>query len=281
MIGFGIQISYGEITEILHKNSDKLKKTYEHLRTVGYKKSAYLQSDATGAKRKDKRTGKIIAQYIQVISTRLISVFTITNKYNIPTVQKLLGKIGRWKPFESDDSSANRNWLIERIRQLCWIHEIRHYMKLFPFFTPYQTARDNILKLWGDYYHKAKKYKESPNKKEKGHLIKLFDEITSQITGFDLLDKQLRLTKKKKKELLAFLDYPFLPIHNNQCEQDLREAVIQRKISKETKSIAGNKSIARHLSIIQTAQKQGLDVFKTLHGLLTGQLSSSILTVNI
>ena len=57
--------------------------------------------------------------------------------------------------------------------------------------------------------------------------------------------------------------------------------MIIRKISGETKSVRGDKSLERHLSIIQTAQKQGLNVFKTLHGLLTNQLSPAVLTANI
>lgn len=109
----------------------------------------------------------------------------------------------------------------------------------------------------------------------------MFNAITSQTTGYTPLDKQLRLTRKKKNRLLIFLDHPYLPIHNNQCEQDLREFVIQRNISRETKSVMGDRGFARHLSIIQTAQKQGLNVFQTLHGLLTGQLAPAILTANI
>ncbi len=109
----------------------------------------------------------------------------------------------------------------------------------------------------------------------------MFDSVTSQTTGYDLLDKHLRLTRKKKQRLLTFLDHPYIPIHNNQCELDLREFVIQRKISGETKSVAGDRSIERHLSVIQTAKKQRLDVFQTLHGLLTGALPPSILTAKI
>lgn len=78
-----------------------------------------------------------------------------------------------------------------------------------------------------------------------------------------------------------FLDYPALPIHNNQCESDIRPFVIIRKISGGTKSYQGDKALARHLTIIQTAQKQGLDVYATLHGLLTNSLSPAVLTANI
>jgi hypothetical protein len=138
-----------------------------------------------------------------------------------------------------------------------------------------------ILTRWRQFYYAAKHYRDEPGLKIRQEIEQLFDEITNQITGYDLLDKQLRLTRKKRERLLLFLDYPQLPIHNNQCEQDLREFVIQRKISHETKSVRGDHSIARHLSVIQTAQKQGLDVFHTLHGLLTEQLSPAVLTAAI
>src|SRR5258708_30141576 len=85
------------------------------------------------------------------------------------------------------------------------------------------------------------------------------------------------MTKNKRERLLLFLKYPFIPIHNNQSERDLRPAVIMRKISHETKSLQGNRSIERHLSIIHTAQKQHLNIFKTLDGLFTNTLSPFIL----
>lgn len=283
--GFGIQISDGEISYLLLQNGHNLHPAYGHLKTEGFKKSQYLQSDSTGAKRKDKQTGKILNQYIQVVSNKLLSVFTITRHYNIPTLKRILTKRGRDKPFVSDDGSPNKDGLRCKAKQLCWVHEIRHYQKLFPFFNPHQKLQEQILSQWRQFYHLSKSYGADPPKtatEEKQREIEnLFDSITSQTTGYDMLDKQLKTTRKKQARLLTFLDYPFIPIHNNQCELDLREFVIQRKISGETKSVAGDRSLERHLSIIQTAQKQGLDIFATLHGLLTGQLPPSILTVNI
>lgn len=280
LAGFGIAISKGEIDHILLTNSNKLQKAHQQLKTAGFRKSSHLQSDATGAKRKE-QTDTITNQYVQVISNKLLSVFFVTQKYNIETLNYLLGRFGRKKPFVSDDGSPNGDGLKVKHKQLCWVHEIRHYKKLFPFFNPHQKLQEQILIQWSNFYHLAKHYRDDPTKEKRQELEKQFDRITSQTTGFDLLDKQLRLTGKKRTRLLLFLDYPNLPIHNNQCEQDLREFVIQRRISHETKSIRGDKSIARHLSVIQTAQKQGLDVFKTLHGLLTGQFSPAILTAHI
>lgn len=281
LTGFGIKISSGEVSEILLKNGHKLAPTYQELKLTGFNQSAYLQSDSTGSKRKEKTTGKIRNQYIQVMSNKLLSIFAITKHYNIKTLHNLLTKRGRDKPFISDDGSPNGDGLHCKAKQLCFVHEIRHYQKLFPFFNPHQKLQQEILSQWSSFYHLAKEYGRDPTGEKRQAVEVSFDQITSQVTGYDLLDKQLKLTRKKRSRLLTFLDYPFLPIHNNQCEIDLREFVIQRKISGETKSVAGDRSLERHLSIIQTAQKQGLEIFQTLHGLLTGQLSPAILTANI
>ena len=282
--GFGTQISNGEINTMLLQNGYTLQQAVKHVKTVGFQKSSYLQSDATGAKRKDKKTGLIRNQYAQIICNRFLSVFSITKYYNIKTLNRLLGKEGKKKPLVGDDGSPN-NGCSCRCKQVCWVHEIRHYKKMFPFFNPHQKFQERILSEWRTFYHLAKDYGSDPpttaTVATRKAIEELFDKITSQVTEYDDLNKQLRLTRRKKSRLLLFLDHTELPIHNNQCEQDLRQFVIIRKISGETKSVKGDRSIANHLSVIQTAQKQGLDIFATLHGLLTSQLSPSVLTVNI
>ena len=67
-------------------------------------------------------------------------------------------------------------------------------------------------------------------------------------------------------------------MENNLAERDLREVVIIRKLSGGTKSLAGSKSFERHMSVIATIRKQGLNVFETLHGLLAKQIDPCILT---
>lgn len=278
--GFGMQISYGEITEILKRNSRKLSPVFNHLKTVGVKKSTYTQSDATGSKRRYKN-GEIINQYINILGNKFLSIFKITPRYNALGMNKLLGRNGQKKPLISDDGSPNNACRCNG-HQLCWIHEIRLYKKLFPFFTSHQKLREQILSEWRGFYCLAKQYGADPpdtaTLQTKKEIEILFDKITGQITEYADLNKQLMLTRKKKEKLLFFLDHPYLPIQNNQCEQDLREYVIIRKISGMTNSITGDRSIERHLSVIQTIKKQGLPVFQTLHGLLTGELSPAILT---
>lgn len=276
--GFGMQISYGELTEILHRNSRKLHPAYTHLRTVGMKQSSYLQSDATCSKRKQLVTGQIINQHMHVVGNTFLSLFKITKLYNAEVMNGLLGKHGRNKLYVSDDASPNGRKLKIKRKQLCWIHEDRHYLKLCPRLKIHKEKLQMVITQLLEFYHLAKAYGKNSTSEGKKELRSMFDSITKQETGYEALDKQLVLTKRKRDRLLLFLNYPFLPIHNNQCEQDVRDVVMIRNISRETKSLAGDRSIERHMSIIQTAKKQGLNVFETLHGLLAEELPLSVLT---
>lgn len=278
---FGVRISYGELSHILMRNSQKLHEGYLQLRKTGIYKSRYLQSDATGAKRKQKASSHIEQQFLHIVGNQTLSLFKITKKYNSTITTMLLGKHGRKKIYLSDDASPNGNKLQVVRKQLCLVHETRHYRKLSPRYKIHRKKQQEILMKWQQFYHLAKEYGHDPTQEKKDIIRNLFDHITTQTTGYEPLDSQLALTRKKRKKVLLFLDYPIIPIHNNQAERDLREFVIMRKISGETKSQQGDRSIERHLSIIQTARKQGLPVFATLHGLLANTLPLSVLTANI
>lgn len=281
LTGFNIQISYGGITEIIKHNSAKLLSSLDHLKTKGVSQSSFVQSDATGARRRLK-DGKVINRYLNFLGTRFLGIFKITGKYNASEMNKLPGVQGRKKPLVSDDGSPDNACTCGGL-QLCLVHEIRLYKKLFPFFNPHQELQKQILFQWRQFYHPAKEYGSGPPRtatlKKREQPENVFDRITQQVTGYDDPDKQLRLSLKKKPKLLYFLNHPEVPIQNNQSGLSLREAVIMRKISGPTKSAAGDRSIERHLSVIQTIKKQGLPVFETLHGLLTGQLSPAVLTL--
>lgn len=277
-IGFHLNISTGEISRILLANSKKLTPTYTHLKIWGIKRSWYLQSDATGIKRHDQKTKTIYRQHLHILGHKFLSIFTITGKYNGKTMDELVTKRGRRKIYISDGGSPNgKNLRIEK-KQLCWVHEIRHYCELTPITKQQQKLQEMILLKWRGFYHLAKAYGKEPTEKKEQELAVLFDTITSIHTGWKVVDKQLGLTRNKRDKLILFLDHPGIPIHNNQCEQDLREFAVIRNISGATKSLKGDVSLAIHMSILQTAQKQYLNIFETLHGLLTNTVSPFVLT---
>jgi transposase len=278
--GFGLQISTGEIAQLLKRSSQALYPAYTQLRTVGIRSSHFLQSDSTASKRQ-LPDGRIITQHLHVVANPTLSLFKVTKYYNARVMNRLLGRYGKRKPFVSDDASANGRLLRVRHKQVCWVHELRHYLKLSPRLKVHREQLQAVIAQLVQFYREAKAYQAQPTEVGKQALRRQFTTVTKQTTGYGSLDHQLSLTRRKRERLLLFLDYPFVPIHNNQCEQDLRELVVMRRISHETKSLGGDRSLERHMSVIQTARKQGLHVYDTLYGLITGRLTPAVLTEGI
>jgi hypothetical protein len=146
--------------------------------------------------------------------------------------------------------------------QLCWVHEIRHYRKLEAMTNIHRELRDQILVILYDFYKKLKLFKEG--KISKLNIQADFDLIKEIKTGFKELDDLIANTKKREHGLLAVLRYPFAPLQNNLCEQDLRENVIKRKVSGGTKTKLGTYSWDVGLSLVHTCRKLKISFYDYL-----------------
>ncbi len=171
-----------------------------------------------------------------------------------PTVQRLV----------CDD--AKQFYYLTPTRALCWIHEESHYAEgLTPILPHHQRLVDDFrARIW-EYYHELTKYKKNPTEEEKIRLSNLFDEIFSTRTGYEDLDKRIRLTREKKEFLLVVLDHPDTPLHNNPAELALRMYVIKRKISFGTRSQDGTRSWETFFTIMDTCRKLGLNFGEYLY----------------
>lgn len=277
--GIGVQISSGHINRIILDNSTKLSNGYTHLKNWGLKLSDYLHSDATGLTRQVMTSGKRLRQHLNFLGHRYLSLFKVTIRYSSETLMtKVLGKRATGAIYISDDGSPNGEKLMIKRKQLCWLHEIRHYLKLAPQIKDHRQQLEDVIKQFWEFYQDAKYYGRDPTPEKKAQLNQRFAQITKQKVSYEQLTNRLKLTGRKQARLLCFLDHPGIPIENNLAERDLRPAVIIRKLSGGTKSKAGDRSFERHLSIIQTAHKQGLNIFNTIHGLLMGTLDPFVLT---
>ncbi|MCP5007622.1 MAG: transposase, partial [Planctomycetes bacterium] len=148
---------------------------------------------------------------------------------------------------------------ITTLRALCWIHEERHYCKLTPFLSHHQKLVDDFRSQIWDYYFKLKEYKNNPNEEDKVKLSMMFDEIFSTKTGYEELDKRIKLTRAKKDNLLLVLDHPEVPLHNNPAELAVRAYIIKRKISNGTRTNEGTKSWETFFTIMDTCRKLGVN----------------------
>lgn len=139
--------------------------------------------------------------------------------------------------------------------QLCWVHEIRKY-KLCEVFKKIESETlEKLVDQWRAFYKLMKRFKNNQTQELRMKVRSEFDRICNIKTLVKPLDEQLLRTKANWKELLLFLKYPQLPLHNNMAEVDIRERVIKRKISMQNRSLEGMKAWDLMLSLASTCRK--------------------------
>ena len=213
-----------------------------------------------------------INHHVHVICAALFSVYAITRRKNRETIKALFG-------IEDDEvldkilitDDAKQYWSVALLQALCWLHEIRHYKKLCPFFHSNKKALQNFLtELW-EYYGLLNDYRENPSEDQKQVLSDRFDALFSTKTDYDTLDKRIALTRDKKEKLLLVLDYPEIPLHNNPAEIALREFVIKKRISYGTRSEAGKASWENKMTILDTCRKLGVNFLDYIRDIFSGE----------
>jgi uncharacterized small protein (DUF1192 family) len=167
------------------------------------------------------------------------------------------------------------------INMLCWVHEERHYRKLIPISEIERLETEKIRgEIW-DYYEALKTYKSSPCVNQQIQLAKRFDEIFNAIYRSDALKSLMAQTRSRKEGLLQVLKYPLLPLHNNDCERDIREYAKRRKISGSTRSEIGRKARDTFTSLKKTCQKHRISFWNYILDRLTGERNVPRLAVLI
>lgn len=171
--------------------------------------------------------------------------------------------IGSPVKFIISDDAPNFVDLVEN-HQLCWVHEIRKYKLCEVFKRIESETLEKLVDQWRSFYKLMKRFKDNQTRELRMKVRSEFDRISSIKTLVRPLDEQLARTKANKKELLLFLKYPQLPLHNNMAEIDIRERVIKRKISMQNRSLEGMKAWDLMLSLASTCRKLNLSFWKYL-----------------
>ena len=128
------------------------------------------------------------------------------------------------------DGAPQFTWITEELG-LCWVHEGRHYKKLFPYVAQHQKLLEDFLGDFWDFYRELLAYRQQPTPGERKRLERRFDALFATKTGYWALDERIGLTRAKKTSLLMVLVHPEIPLHNNSAELDARQRVRKRKIS--------------------------------------------------
>jgi len=256
----GIIISEGTISNILiYEKSEEFKKEKENIFESALEVSEYHQVDDTGMRVNG------VNHYANILCNDFYAMFSIRRYKNRDTVLKIINELDENVDISEGDLDIIINILIaddapqfKKISEglgLCWIHEERHYQKMIPVIKYNKELIEKVRESIWNYYGELKEYKDNPCENVKIQLWNKFDEIFLQTTGYEELDKRLRLTYNKKEQLLLVLDFPFIPLHNNESEISAREIVTKRKISGGVRTEVGKTAWENALSIYVTCKK--------------------------
>jgi len=267
----GLSISEGTISNILIKEqSESLTQIKNEIFEAGLASSTYSQIDDTGAK----IAGQ--AAYTTIVCNEKFSSFFINRSKSRPTIKEFLtaSLVCLFIVLVGDDAPQFKK--IAKIFALCWVHEERLYKKLVPILEIHKKELERVRgEIWA-YYARLKDYKQEPTEQKKIALWADFDELFSQVTSYEQLNKRLALTLGKKNELLVVLDYPEIPLHNNLSENGLREMVIKRKISGGVETEAGKVAWENNMSILGTCKKLGISFYEFMKEVYSKKITTDI-----
>jgi hypothetical protein len=167
------------------------------------------------------------------------------------------------------DGAPQFTWVSEALA-LCWVHEGRHYKKLFPYVPQHQKLLDDFLEAFWGFYGELLAYRRQPTPEERTRLEREFDRLFATETGYWVLDERIALTRAKKTSLLMVLVHPEIPLHNNPVELAVRQRVRKRKISFGPRVADGTKAWDTFMSLVATTRKLGLNFYQYIHDRMSG-----------
>ena len=154
---------------------------------------------------------------------------------------------------------------------LCWIHAERIINRLIPLNDEHVKAVDAVREQLWQIYRDLKRYKLDPTALQAEDITVRFQTMCRTETTYSTLNQALKRMGNNQQELLRVLDKPYLPLHNNLSERDIRDYVKKRKISGSTRSDAGRQCRDTFASLKKTCLKHGLSFWHYLKDRLMGE----------
>ena len=113
-------------------------------------------------------------------------------------------------------------------------------------------------------------YRIDPTPAQALTLDQQFDELFSQKTGYEELDKRIAKTKAKKDRLLKVLSYPEMPLHNNPAELAVRRRVRKRDISFGPRTADGAAAWDTFMTLAATSRQLGVSFYAYIYDRIAG-----------
>jgi len=211
--------------------------------------------------------------------TTLIVVFAIRFSRGSKVAKELVGS--DYKGRVISDRWCGYNWVDPKRRQICWSHLKRDFQKLVEAGSELavvgealQAHRRQLFKWWhrvrdGTLRRSTFQTYVRPLRAEVRDLLRQGAACTDDPKLPGMCEEILKL----EVAMWAFVRVPGVEPTNNQCERQLRHAVIWRKTSFGTQSNAGTTFVERILTTVGSLRLQKRNVLDYLHEVCVAALN--------
>lgn len=262
---FGLEISSGEIVEILHDVAEIGQWAYEGILS-DVRGSPVVHADETGW-REDGVNG-----YIWSFSTPSVRYYTYRKSRGSIVAREVLSD--EFAGALVTDFYAAYNFYLGP-KQRCWVHlgrDLDALVEKNPDMPELQEWKDSVM----DVYHRAKlTVDEEHSSLLRSRLEAGFEEelllLCRPFVGNKAVPQRVLAERMTNfiAELFVFVADPKVPSENNAAERAVRPAVVARKISGGTRSERGSKTSSVLRSLFETWNLQGRNTIDACRELLT------------
>lgn len=246
-IQYEIEISDGEIYQILRQLSRELGEYYEEL------KNKIIEACV---KNIDETSWRINGEnyWLWIFINKEIALYVIKKQRSSKVPIDILGN-QEDKVIGSDRLEAYSQLSKETgsLQQVCWSHLIRNSKDLAEHYSEAKYIHKRLKYI----YKEAKEGKTS--EKKLLHWIDLIGSKTYRSTKVFKFVKAI--CRKHYFDLFRFIENPEVDSTNNISERGLRHAVVMRKISNGSRSERGAEITGRLLSVIKSLELQGVNPY--------------------
>lgn len=245
---FALDLSIGEIGNMLHAEADTLRPHYERLkRSVTKQRAAHYDETGWPVVKEEHGTFAWVAAGTENNDAAFM-LGKSRGKGNITE----LGTAGL---AITDDYGAYRNTFPEQ--QLCWAHPHRKLRDLAESAAIPQRQREPCRSAYEQFSSLYRRIRTSLAKRFSPYLKRKFQADFDAAANIRTLDPAplaniKAALQKNKDKYFTFLRHPGIPVDNNKAERALRHLVLKRKISFGSKTQRGAETTSILASIIMS-----------------------------
>ncbi len=200
-------------------------------------------------------------------ATKKLCYYVITKSRGSPVVEEVLGTI--FKGILICDFWGAYNKISALAKQRCFYHLFTELVKVDKHnsSSEWRAFRKKLSRLLKDAIRLSEKQSQLRSEdfiRKKGRLYKRLDRLLT--TDHECKDTRrlIKRLKRHKDELLTFLECKRVSPYNNHAEQQMRKAVLARKVSQQNRSEQGVKVQAILMTLFRTAELQGQNPVETI-----------------